>query len=52
VALGLAGLQRLRAAVDATGVKTIVSFVLRWNPLFQVIRSLLDSGTVGAFFCA
>jgi predicted dehydrogenase len=52
VALGLAGLQRLRAAVDATGVKTIVSFALRWNPLFQVIRSLLGSGTACALFYA
>jgi hypothetical protein len=47
VALGLAGLQRLRA-VDATGAKTIVRFVLRGNPLFQVIRSLLGSETAGA----
>jgi predicted dehydrogenase len=52
VALDLEGLQRLRAAVDAAGVKTIVSFVLRWNPLFQVIRSLLDAGTVGTLFYA
>jgi predicted dehydrogenase len=34
------------------GVKTIVSFVLKWNPFFQVIRSPLDSGTVGALFYA
>jgi hypothetical protein len=46
VALGLANLQRLRAVVDATGVKTIVSFVLRWcnTELFcrRAVESLLD----------
>lgn len=50
VALDLAGLRRLRAAVDAAQVKTVVSFVLRWNPLFQVIRSLLDQGVAGTLF--
>lgn len=52
VALDLAGLRRLCAAVEAAQVKTIVSFVLRWNPLFQVIRSLLDAGVVGQLFYA
>lgn len=51
-ALDVAGLRRLCAAVKAAQVKTIVSFVLRWNPLFQVIRSLLDAGTVGGLFYA
>jgi predicted dehydrogenase len=50
VALDVVGLRRLCAAVNAAKVKTVVSFVLRWNPLFQVIRSLLDAGTVGGLF--
>ncbi len=44
VALDLAGLRELQAAVRAAGVKTVVSFVLRWNPLFETIRALLADG--------
>jgi len=50
VALDLAGLRELQAAVRAAGVKTVVSFVLRWNPLFETIRALLADGVVGRLF--
>lgn len=37
----------LEAAVRAAGVTTIVSFVLRWNPLVINLRRLLDCGALG-----
>jgi UDP-N-acetyl-2-amino-2-deoxyglucuronate dehydrogenase len=40
--------KHLRAAK----VKTVVSFVLRWNPLFKTIQSLLADGLVGKLFSA
>ncbi len=52
VALDLAGLRELQAAVRAARVKTVVSFVLRWNPLFETIRALLADGVVGRLFYA
>src|SRR3989442_9774735 len=50
VALDLQGFRELLAAVRAAKVKTVVSFVLRWNPLFETIRALLKDGTVGRLF--
>jgi predicted dehydrogenase len=52
VALDIESLRRLRAAVDRARVKTIVSFVLRWNPMFQTIRSLLAEGVAGSLYYA
>lgn len=37
-------------AVQAAGVKTVVSFVLRWNPMFQNIKSLLSAGALGRVY--
>lgn len=47
-----AGLSReelglMNAAVAAAGVKTVVSFVLRWNPLFRRLKSLIAAGAIG-----
>jgi predicted dehydrogenase len=50
VALDIGGLRRLQAAVRAAKVKTVVGFVLRWNPLFETIRSLLADQIVGRLF--
>lgn len=50
VALNLDELRKLQAAVREHKVKTLVSFVLRWNPLFQTIRALLSDGVVGQLF--
>jgi predicted dehydrogenase len=50
VALDPAGLAEVRDAVRRAGVKTVVSFVLRWNPLFETIRALLDDSTIGRLF--
>ena len=52
VALNLEGLRQLQAAVDAAKVKTVVSFVLRWNPLFKTIRAMLAEGFIGKLFSA
>lgn len=42
--------RRLRDAVARAGVRSIVSFVLRWNPLLVTLKSLLASGAVGRLF--
>jgi predicted dehydrogenase len=52
IALNLQGLCDLRQAVHEAQVKTVVSFVLRWNPLFQTIKSLLADDAVGRVFYA
>ena len=43
-------LQRMRRAVEAAGVKTVVSFVLRWNPLVLTIRQMIADGVFGETF--
>ncbi len=50
VALDLAGMRELQKAVKDAGVRTVVSFVLRWNPLFETIRALIADGVVGKLF--
>ena len=52
VALDLAGLRELQAAVRAARVKTVVCFVLRWNPLFEMIKSWLAQEVIGNLFLA
>lgn len=52
VALDLASMRELQSAVAAAKVKTVVSFVLRWNPLFKTIRAMLADGMVGKIFYA
>lgn len=44
------GNRALRDAVVESCVKSVVSFVLRWNPLFDNLRSLLAKGAVGELF--
>jgi len=44
--------RALREAVARAGVKSVVSFVLRWNPLFENLKSLLASEAVGRLFYA
>jgi len=47
----LAELRAMRDAVAAAGVKTVVSFVLRFNPLFMEIKRLIARGTLGEIYC-
>ncbi len=42
--------RKLRDAVAEAGVKSVVSFVLRWNPLFENLKSLLAGGAIGELF--
>ena len=42
--------RALRDAVQKAGVKSIVSFVLRWVPLFDNIKSLIAAGAIGELF--
>lgn len=44
--------RRLRDAVQRAGVKSIVSFVLRWNPMFESLKSFLAFGAIGDLFYA
>ncbi len=52
IALDIEGLRKLQAAVRAAKVKTVVSFVLRWNPLFEMIKTFLADGLLGNLFLA
>ena len=38
---------RIREAVAKSKVKTVTSFVLRWNPQFVTVRQLIDDGVLG-----
>ena len=40
----------LRDAVAEAGVKSVVSFVLRWNPLVENLKSLLADKAIGDLF--
>jgi predicted dehydrogenase len=42
--------RALRDAVDHAGVKSVVSFVLRWNPLLENLKALLADGVIGDLF--
>jgi predicted dehydrogenase len=50
VAVSVEELHRMDAAVAQAGVKTVVSFVLRWNPLVATIKRLLADGAFGRTF--
>jgi predicted dehydrogenase len=52
IAITLESLRGLERAVAASRVKTVVSFVLRWNPLFETIKALLGDETIGKIFYA
>lgn len=39
--------RAIRDAVAKAKVKTVVSFVLRWNPLFEIIKRQLASDAIG-----
>lgn len=42
--------RAIRDAVKKAGVKTVVSFVLRWNPLFEIIKTQLKDEAIGRVF--
>jgi len=42
--------REIRDAVEQAGVKSVVSFVLRWNPLFEIIKEQLARKAIGRVF--
>ncbi|MHC4198660.1 MAG: Gfo/Idh/MocA family protein [Planctomycetota bacterium] len=50
VAMTLPELTAMREAVDRAGVKTVVSFVLRWNPLFQTLKRMAADNAFGRVY--
>jgi UDP-N-acetyl-2-amino-2-deoxyglucuronate dehydrogenase len=47
VALTPEGVAQIRKAITTAGVKSVTSFVLRWNPQLETLRQLIDDGVVG-----
>jgi len=47
VAMTLDELRQVRDAFRQAQVKTLAGFVLRWNPLVQISRSLVEDGWLG-----
>ena len=39
--------RAIRDAVAKAGIKSVVSFVLRWNPLFEIIKTQLADDAIG-----
>jgi len=52
VALNLEDLRAMQAAVQASGVRTLVSFVLHWNPALNMAKNLITDGVIGDVFLA
>lgn len=52
VANDIESLRDMLRAVRASQVKTVVSFVLHWNPQFQWIKRMLDEQSLGSLFYA
>lgn len=50
VALTMEDVRRQQAAVRQAGVKTVVSFVLHWNPLLETVDRLIADGALGNVF--
>ncbi len=50
MAVTLQDARDIRDAVRETKVKSVVSFVLRWNPLFEIIKRQLGGGAIGNVF--
>lgn len=50
VAVSPEELQRMDQAVRQAGVRTVVSFVLHWNPAVQNIKALQAAGMLGTSF--
>lgn len=46
----LEDIRSIRDAVAEAKVKSVVSFVLRWNPLFEIIKQQLSEETLGRLF--
>ena len=47
IALDYAGVRRIHKAVTEAKVKSVTSFVLRWNPQFVTVKKLQADGVLG-----
>src|SRR5207302_4638437 len=47
IALDYAGVRRIHKAVTDAKVKSVTSFVLRWNPQFVTVKKLQADGVLG-----
>ncbi len=52
VANDAASLGKMVKAVEDAGVRTVVSFVLHWNPQFQWIKEMMSKDAIGKVFYA
>jgi len=50
IANSLEEMRAMREAVRKARVKTVVCFVLRWNPLFETLKSLIADGALGKIY--
>lgn len=50
VALSMAEVLQQQKAINDANVKSVVSFVLHWNPLLETIDSLIDQNAFGDVF--
>ncbi|MBD3182892.1 gfo/Idh/MocA family oxidoreductase [Candidatus Poribacteria bacterium] len=50
IALNIEELKKLKDVADKSDVKTVVGFVLRWNPLFETLKPLIDDDAIGNIF--
>ncbi len=52
LAMDKESLWRMAEAIAQYPVRTVVSFVLRWNPMFRTVRSLIADDALGRIFMA
>jgi len=50
VAINIEGLKFMRDAVRKAKVKTVVGFVLRWNPMFETLKSMIADNAFGKIY--
>jgi predicted dehydrogenase len=52
LATNMADAKALAAAIRESGVRSVTSFVLRWNPMFDNVRAMIDQKLLGEIFYA
>jgi predicted dehydrogenase len=50
IAISLEEMHDMREAVRKARVKTVASFVLRWNPLFRTLKRMIADDTLGDIY--
>ena len=52
MATSIEGARLVRNAIAKADVKSLMGFVLRWNPLFDIITALIEDNAIGNIFFA